>query len=365
MRWRPRMWWLVVGVLLMLGMTGCWDQHPVEFRTAVTAIAMDPGSTPGQYVYTFLFPNVTITPNSLASTPSQREFYTIRVHAASLIQAIQAVQRRHSRTLYLGQLRILALSTQLPPAVWRTTIQILADSGRFVMTFWLVAAPNAQAVINMLPPSEVVPDVALYRALSCRCQPIVWPGRAWSTWAAASTPGISPAVVEVHADHQQFTLDQLAVLGSHVMLWSPAATEGWAYLTGRIHLATISVSVDHTPLSVGLIRGMSHVRIVQHGPTTVVEAHLQYSGEFLGSAAGTEGDSLRLDRTVEHAVSHQIQQRITAAWDAARATDTDPMGFHRDGTWADARMDPAIHGWTHWTLESTVQFTIRDEGILR
>ncbi|PSR23499.1 MAG: hypothetical protein C7B45_02880 [Sulfobacillus acidophilus] len=349
--------------LLALSLSGCWDQHPVEMRAAVAAIGIDPAPGVGQANYTFTFPNVTTTAASLATTPQSQEFYAIHVTAPNLLSALLSAQRRESRTLYLGQVRIVCLSSALPTRIWRSTLMTMADSGRFVLTTWIVGAPNAAAVVSLIPPVEVVPEVGLYNALTCRCQGIRWPGRGWRVWSEIVTPGITPSVVWVHPHQGQFTLTRLLVLRSpYPVSWSPEATIGWSYLTGRLLRDNISVTLDHTPLVVGLIRGRSHLAIHHRQSTIAASVHLDYSGVILGNVSGS--DAIGLDRQVERQVANRIQSYVQAAWLEAQRTDTDPMGWHRSAIWSDAAW-ASDRGWSHWSLTCWVHFTLREEGVLR
>ncbi len=355
----------VAAMLLGASLTGCWDQHPVEFRAPVAGISIDPTSRPDRYAFTFLFPNVTITASSIESIPTDQQFYSISVTAPTLIQAVDDVQHRQSRALYMGQVRILCLSTRLPVQVWRSVLQESADSGRFVMTFWVLTSPEARKVLESISPSEVVPDVALYRALNSRVQPVLWPGRGWRVWEDMVTPGISPAVMEVHPSGQQVALHQLAVLGPHgIVRWDGDQTDGWAYAVGRVIRETETVRVDQQATSVGLIRAHTRTRVVRTPSGVVVQLHLRCSGEVVGGGVGQQ-DSIAMDRKVEERVADLIQQKVLAAWREAVATHTDPMGFHRLAHWSDARITDNAADWSRWTLETQVRFALRDEGALR
>lgn len=350
-------------IMLMGGLTGCWDQHPVDTRAAIAAIGIDPGPAPGEQRYVFVFPNVTTTAGSLSSISPSRQFYTIPVVATGLLAALATAQRQESRTLYLGQVRILYLSTKLSTKVWRRTLVTMADSGRFVLTTWVVAAPNASRAVSVVSPVEVVPEVGLYNALVCHCQNIRWPGRGWRVWAAVATPGISPAVVRAIPVQDRFRLSDIAVLGAHhVVLWPSAATLGWAYLTGRVTQGAMTVRVGHARRDVGLIRGTRQLRFVTHGSHVTALLHLDYTGVLFSVPGGT--DSVRQNRAVEAAVVQQIQNDIQAAWAEAQQSQTDPMGWHRDAGWSGLPVTQTIT-WRHWSWAATVNFTLREEGILR
>jgi hypothetical protein len=270
----------------------------VEDRAAVAAIGVDPTRTPGVERYTFTFPNVTTTTSSLASISSARQFFTISVAAANLLQALAKVQRRESRTLYLGQVRIVCLSSRLPTATWQQCLNLLADSGRFVLTTWVVAAPNAASLVAAAPPTEVVPEVALYNALACRCQALRWPGRAWRLWAEALTPGVSPATVLVESHGAAFILTQLIVVGAtRLSVWNPEATAGWAYLTDHVLRDTVTVPLKPVPVVVTLIRGHSQIAFHRRGPDLIAHSTLWYSGVLVGVRGGA--DAVSQDARVE------------------------------------------------------------------
>lgn len=352
-------------MLLSTSLTGCWDQHPVEFRAPVAAIAVDPTKTPGQYLYTFSFPNVTVTATSIESVPTSEQFFHIKVQAPSLIKAVEEVQRRQSRGLYLGQIRVMCISSRLPIKVWQQTLQQTADSGRFVMTFWMVTSPIAQQTVEMTPPTEVVPDVALYRALNNRIQPVLWPGRSWRIWARMVTPGISPAVLDVDPSQEFLALHQLTVLSDHgPVVWSTEASDGWAYAQGRVQSGTEVVQVDGESASVGLIRGRANAHVERTASGAVVKLKVSCSGVVIEGIMG-QGDSSEMEKKVEAKVAQHIQQKILAAWHEALKTHSDPMGFHRLAHWSDSRINDNAGDWSGWQLETRVHFTLRDEGVLR
>jgi hypothetical protein len=362
MRWRLTLVQLMTALVMAVSITGCWDQHPVEYRATVAAIAIDPSQSPGHYVYTFLFPNATTTTSSLESTPRSEQFYTIKVSAASLSQAVGAVQNRQSRSLYLGQLRLLVLSTRLPTAQWMHVLNGVADSGQFVLTFWVIAAKSASAVVSLTPPTEVVPEVALYQALRCKCQSFRWQGSAWRAWTQAHTPGMNVSFPYVIPESGHPVLGRIVVLGARPIQWNQLQTEGYAYLDNRITRDAFSVYVHHSPMAVTEIRGRSSVRVVRKGPRIIANVRLRYSGELLSGTIGD--DNSHTIRQVEQAAANKIQESAVAAWRESVATNMDPMGFHRLALWTDSRISPNIN-WSQWELHTTVSFTLRNAGTLR
>lgn len=368
MSYRRRMAWC--GLLCSLGVLlgGCWDQRPVESRAAVSAIAIGPTRHPGWYRYTFVFPNVTTTPSSLATTPSSQQFYHLTVTAPTLGEALTAAQLRQSRLLYLGQVRIVALSVRLPSAVWRATLEDMVQSGRFVLTYWLVGSRQAERVATLAPPSEVVPEVAVYRALSCHCQPLLWSDRAWRVWTRTVTPGDTAWVPNVEAMGDHFTLTGLDMLTPHgVSVWAWPATWGWGYLTGHVQNGTLTGqgTSGQRPWVLTRLHGSTHLTFVSSPRGVTVTDVLQYRGTLAGGGADAEPGS----RAVQEAAARQITALAWGAIRRARTERVDPFGWHRDWGWTDAEA-AATHpswgrSWAAWHVQVRVTVAIANDGVLR
>ncbi len=351
--------------LLLVGASGCWDQIPVEWRAVITAIGVDPTRHPGIDRYTFVFPNVSLTTGTLPTTPTNQEFYSITANAPSLMMALRAVQARQSRMLYLGQLRILALSTRLPVSVWQRTLNATADSGRFVLTLWTVATPVAANLVRIVSPTQMVPEFALYRALNSQSQPIIWPGRAWKVWVDTVTPGISPSVADVlPVGSDSFRLGPLYVLGAKPSIWSPEATRGWAYLTGRVRREGMRVAIPQGRFTLSFIRGKTSLSFHRVGSSVRVDSRLSYAGVITTNAAMAHSEAM--NDALQRAAARKILREALIAWRTALATHTDPMGWHRDLHWTDSRIPIAAGAslWRGWSLTLSVHFAVHDEGAL-
>ncbi len=357
--------WGALCILLAAGLTGCWDQRPVETRAAVTAIGIDPGKHPGLYRFTFVFPNVTTTTTSIATTPATQEFFHYTVSAANLADAFSAIQRRQSRVLYLGQIRLLALSTRVPSEVWRRFLQTAVQSGPMVLTFVVVGTSNAQSLVALVPPSEVVPELALYRTLTCDCQPFLVASRAWHVWVQMETPGITPIVPQVMVHEDNYVLRGIDLLApGRPVTWPLADTWGWAYATGHVHEGTVTVNERGEPVTVGRILGHQDLSFHVLDGRIVLNDHLRYTGQLVAGGDAL-GNPITTDRTIERAVASRLLTMAQQAVKRAQASGTDPFGWHRDLHWTDASAASPGLSWRRWQVRLTVQFLLQNEGVLR
>ncbi|MGC8487614.1 MAG: hypothetical protein ACP5QO_05255, partial [Clostridia bacterium] len=125
---------IVVTALLAVVLSGCWDQRPVNNRDVITTIGIDPGPQPGEYRWTFVFPNPTTEPIGLGGGPGGPEVFSTTVLARTLAGAISDAQNSNTRQIYLGQTRMVVFSTRLPAATWYQVMDALNRTGAVVET---------------------------------------------------------------------------------------------------------------------------------------------------------------------------------------------------------------------------------------
>ncbi|NMP22041.1 hypothetical protein HIJ39_06700 [Sulfobacillus sp. DSM 109850] len=225
----------VLGAMLLL-LSGCWDQRPVEGRVLVEAVGVAPTTRPDTWAWTFVFPNPTESVSSLSSLSPSDQIYAVTVSAATWTGALLKAQERTTRDLYFGQFRVLAISPRLPAASWDRLISTFNRSGRVLKTFWIVAGHPAAAVVATAPVSEGAPLYALFKLLACHCQPYFWAQRAWQVWDRLTTPGVKAPTVPVITVAGPHVLNTaFATVGPRRVSISSACTSaGWAYLTQHV-----------------------------------------------------------------------------------------------------------------------------------
>lgn len=359
----------LIGTLL-LSLSGCWDQLPVETRAVVDTVGVDPTAQPNLLQWTFTFPNVSVTPTTLGTSSKSDEYYQLVVDAPDFATALRRVQSRTTRDLYFGQIRVVALSTKLPAPTWIHLIDTFNRSGRMLKTFWIVGTSNAQRAVTIKPPTATVPEQALSRAFACHCQPMQLGERAWQVWRDLATPGqtaVVPYVVPLADDHWE--IQQLVTVTRHQLtVWSIPATEGWAYLTHRVR--KLSVSGPSSAAGTFAI-----TRIQEQAPQT----HLTVAGSgvqfhvtlrvhgYLEELPADVEITPPLEQRIEQQASRQIGQMVMGALAQARRTGTDPFGWHRILRWshgAEVAADPAVAtGWSPWQVTVQVHFAINNEGV--
>lgn len=364
-RWR---WvWVLLGVMGLS--TGCWDQRTVASRAVVLAVAVDPGPRPGVWAWTFDLPRVTaLSSSTISSIVSANAYFSLTVLSGSYADALLKAQERVARDLYFGQMRILALSTQLPTAAWIHVVDTFNRTGLVRKTFYVVAAPNAAALFKAPLSADSEPSFLLQKLFTADSQPYVFKEQAWKIWDDIVTPGITAVVPVVEVTPQQtIVVNQLAVLSSpRVALWPRPVAAGWAYLTGHVTKATWTLS-DQSVRGIGmtLIRGKARWTIRRRGRQVEVSGTLTYRGilEEYPQRLGWEPSRLH---HIERIVADGIVKAGLRTLKMAEADHIDPFGWHRNLLWQEGQENVLrpleTVSWQGWHVRFAVRVSVLGQG---
>jgi spore germination protein KC len=366
---RRRPWFrLVLAALLLLPLlTGCWDSIAISDQAPVIALGVGPGRQ-GQLTWTFVVPNPAITESSLANLSPSQMYYTLRVEAPSFPEAVSAVQTGLARHLFLGQLQVVAWSSRLTASTIRALVTDLNDDGTVDKTFWAVATPHPAELLRTTGQSisEPVPGYYLADLFTCgQCQPLSLGTRGWRVWTHLLTPGLSLAVPYATPTG---TVDQLVVYGAHgpPVVWTPGATGGWAYLTGRVAADSVAVRTVFGRAVVDTASVMRRVRVVPDGRGLTVGVHLFVSARVV-SLPPTVVLTASTEAALTRAVATRIARMALTAIQTATHDDVDPFGFTRTALWEQGLWLSADRSGLVWPVRhAAVTVTVRlvNEGIM-
>lgn len=350
-------------------LTGCWDQRPIEQRAIVVAIGVSAHDR-----WTFLFPNVAVTASSLSSLGETKQFYAIEVHAPSYTVALHRVQLQSSRQVSMGDLEVIDVSSDLTGSQLSRIVDAMTLSGSVPSQVWLTASQTSPSMLVMQhPPQTIVPVYYLSSYFSCHgCHAAGYGVRAWEWWDQWETPGVSPILPMFTPTAQGAAVRQMLVYGGHgaPRLMPRTVTEGYAYLTGKVHSGTLRILVDGQPFVITPIVGQasSQVRLT---PTTVdVRVTLHAQGE-MQMADMRPGIILTpaIERAVDQAAGRRLVQLSLAAIDWANHTHTDPFGYAKRAAWFQTAVAQSIPPQQLVTLpidaQVMAQVVVQGEGLVR
>ncbi|MDA8200334.1 MAG: hypothetical protein M0Z54_13075 [Thermaerobacter sp.] len=356
MRWQAR-WAAVAALLLSLTLlAGCWDQKGISDRAAalMVSIAWNPS---GRSDWTFYFPNPTVTVNSQSQIKSTQQLYTVAVAADSWAGAERAAQRLLDRHLYLGQLKVLLWSSNLPADAAATLVDAYNRQGiSSKVTYVGVAQAPSLPHLLQASPQEVVPRLKWQHVFSCApCEAIQLSEPFWHVWDDVHTPGMSPVAPYITSSG---ALSQIAVYGHRgpPVIFTPQQTLGWALLTSRVTREVLTLSRGGERYAVTGVHGRATTRVAWTGGPLQVDVHVAMSGALAQAPYGTAGRPADI-RAIETTAARLLLADCEAAVREANARHVDPFGYARSLLFAHPE-------WVHhpglaWpALSSHVAFTV-------
>ncbi|MGC8488549.1 MAG: Ger(x)C family spore germination C-terminal domain-containing protein [Clostridia bacterium] len=345
----------LLAILLVL-LSGCGDQRAPSNTAIVLAIAVS-----ARHQWTFLFPNPAVTVSSLASKASGSEFYTISVTASSYPAALARVQEQSARVVFTQDVKVIVLGAALSGPQVAQIVSSMTESGLVPARAWLVATQASPAQVLMhYTPQTTVPVYALADYFDCAsCHYTDLGVRGWQWWVRSMTPGVSPVLPVARPTATGLDVSRLLVYptqGRPVLMPAPL-TVGWAYLSGKVHEASLALTVDGHPYVLSSMGASARVRCVRVAGTVDVTVRMQAHGEIANSPPQRvllPQDETRVEAAGAAALAHLAARTIS--W--ANHTHTDPFGYAMQASWG----QPADVALTPLPIRARIWVTVRVQG---
>lgn len=342
--WR---WALALALLTPLA-AGCWDQLPRMGIAEVSALGVEPAPH-GRYRWEFVFPNVTISAANLVNLSPGKQYSALTVVRRTFPAALQAVQDRLSRIVYVGQLQVLALADTLSTPQAASIVTALNQMAPLPKSFWTVTGPPPLVPWLVASPARqiVVPQYELADIFSCHCLSMIVQQRGWKFWASLITPGGSAVLPWI--DGPRLAIDRVAVYPAtgRPLLMSRQETRGFAYLTGRMRRGVLTVTHGGRSVTLNYLRDSTVVALQRTAGTIVAHIAIDARGKVAAESAPVP------TATVGTWIAQAIAADSRAAVAFANRTHTDPFGWARTLSWTRhaALADVAPNRWAALPLK--------------
>lgn len=234
---------MVATGLLLLSLSGCWNDRALNERDLVLTIGISPAKQSGQIEVTFQIP----TPSGLtamqaggsAGGSSSPQFFDVQGIGPNLPLAFTVAQAKVSRDLYLGQIEMLALSTRLSPTLLYRTVAALDRLGPMDKTPYIISTMGSVTkIIAHQSHQEKLPALYFETLFLCKsCQTNALGVHFWQFAERLHTPGISAVLPQVDLSSSGYTVDKVSVYRGYryVTTLSPSLTQDYGLLAGVSH----------------------------------------------------------------------------------------------------------------------------------
>lgn len=325
---------MVAAGLLLLGLSGCWNDRALNERDLVLTMGVSPAKQSGQIEVTFQIP----TPSGLTAMQaggrsgggSSPQFFDAQGIGPNLPLAFTEAQAKVSRDLYLGQIEVLALSTTLSPVLLHRAVAALDRLGSMDKTPYVIATSNSMTqVIEHQSQQEKLPALYFETLFLCKsCQTNALGMHFWQFAERLHTPGISAVLPRVDLSSSGYTVDKISVYrGYHyVTTLSPSLTQDYGLLADTSHKDGLFLA---KPFQSGLraIDAKTSIR------TKLAKGHLKSALDVKVKATLDSLSTYTATPTqvaqVSKAASMLLSRRLAHFLALTQKLDVDPLGIGR------------------------------------
>lgn len=333
----------VMQVLLILslltGLTGCWDDRPIDMRSLVLVMGVAPAPH-GQLKVLLQIP----TPSALtslvggaggAASSSAPSSFVLTGIGPSVGAAISAAQGQSDRDIYLGQVQMVFFSTHLSAQQFALVVEFLSRLGPFDKTaFAAVAQGSLYRLLSYHPASSRLSALYFTTLFSCsKCQRIDMKRSVFSVEKRYVSPTDSIWLPVVYRGPTNYIVDTIAVYEKNrvAVILSPQQSVALSYAMAKTTKATVALSEPF---------GLADVRALNATPTvsTTLKGHQLYLSVKLGvtgvidTLPAAQASPSHLDR-IEAGVNRQIAHQVLQTLVLLQSKGADPVGFGRRLLW--------------------------------
>ncbi|OLZ10592.1 hypothetical protein BFX06_08430 [Sulfobacillus thermosulfidooxidans] len=351
---RKRSWAKLLFVAILgMSLTGCWDNRPVDSRALVFTLGIEPSPKQNEFRMIFQFP----TPPAMAkySKGSGGSSQTPPVadivgQGKSVAQCFNAAQSQVSRDLYLGQIQLIAISTQLSAPLLTRVLYSLDRIGTLDQTPFLFATSQPlEKVMSVNTDQEDFPTLYYTTLFACqRCQTDALGVRLWQFAANAATPGVDPYLpqVTVKTKTDEIDVDRIALYQHlrYVGTLDANQTMTFGILKGLAH--KVSLFLPREEATLRAIHGPAHLTVTEHNGAVYATFNIKLHSTLEGikTQTETEGQLAELSREGSAILAH----RCLALLQNLQKMDVDPLGVGRKFDW---RYPQEFTSFKHWHQE--------------
>lgn len=323
---------------LLVSLTGCWDDRPIDMRELVLVMGVAPGPhhqltvllevpTPGALT--------SLVGSSGAASTGAASTFLLTGSGPSLGAAISAAQAQSDRDIYLGQVQMVFFSSHLSPAQFTSALDFFTRLGPFDKTAYAaVSKGSLQRTMSFHPAQSRVSALYFTTLFSCtRCQRIDLKRTVFTLEKRYKTPGASIWLPVVYPGPTDYIVDSLAVYDQNrvAMMLSPNESLALSYVLGTVTKGTLALQEPFGLVGVRAVHSTASTSTVLKGHRLELTVKLQVSGAIDTLAPGKASKS-NLDR-IEAGANRMIAQETLKELVLLQTKGLNPVAFGRRLLW--------------------------------
>jgi spore germination protein KC len=376
---KPKHYFLLICLLLLPALSGCWDLLEVDKRTFVTTIGIDTNPR-GEATVTVQIPLANhMTPSTASSgaQPQGKQFSTVSFSAKTVGGALNALQAKTYRDLVLEQNKSIIISEEVARQGVKALTEFLIRNPKAPPQALVFVANNhtAREILSSTPIQETLPGMEFNQASQLKIKTTwtyytpIWEFE--KNLTHASTDAIAP-LIDFDPDDKTYLVAGLAVFnGDHLAgKLDMAETQFFGLLSGLMRAGGITLNLPgNETLTLRNVLGGTSIKVekTKDGlPFFLVKTSITGSLNELISARKEVTPSY--SRRLQSAIEKELTSKLTEVVKKLQSYNSDVVNFgeelrvqHQD-LWKQIKWKeiyPAV------PFEIKVKATIERDGVYR
>ncbi|NMP23721.1 Ger(x)C family spore germination C-terminal domain-containing protein [Sulfobacillus harzensis] len=332
-----RLWFGLLCVVLIFGLSGCGSSVPVDERALVLILGFAPGQ--GNTIrMLFQIPTSTeLTSVTSGTNSSGKQFYTVEATGATPGRAFAKAQTMVGQDLYLGQVQLIAFSSKLSAAQMAQVQDWLNRLGTMDNSAYVAATSSVDRLFERQPAAQIPPAVYIYDTFSCpRCSAVDFQQRQWTLETQLANdlaPDHSMWMPWIEANQSGFRIANVVVYRHFqpAIVLTRAQTVDLGYLMGRTKKGDLMITWRNHTIGIRSIVASSHYRIRwQSG-----RMHIFLTMHFVGTLEEAVDMQLHADtvKSVEHLAAQKLGAQVLSTLVLLQQHGTNPVDYGERYAW--------------------------------
>lgn len=336
---------LIVSILLLIVLTGCWSRRELNELSIVTAIAID--KVEEKYKVTAQILNVD---EIVGETQGNRPVVsTYTMEGRTVFEALRMLITQTPRKLYVAHLRLLVLGEDIAKEGIQKPIDFLSRDHEFRTDFFIVISKekDAESILNVLTPIEKNPAVKIYNSIEDSEQ----------AWAPTKGVRLNELITKLIAEGDNPTLtgvfitgekkkggamnnveripsptmieiDHLGVFkGDQLIGWlNKDEGKGYNYITDNVQTTLGVREIEGTSITIEIFNSTTDVKALVKDQEAKIVVSMELEGS-IGEVYGETTIDEEMISKVEKGFEEQLSELVCVSISKAKEFKTDIFGF--------------------------------------
>jgi Ger(x)C family germination protein len=268
---------ILIPLLSMALLSGCWDKVEIENRAFVVAMGIDKGENEN-YAITLSIPILN------KEDEDEKPAHVNTAEGETLLAALKKLDAKNDKNLYYGQTKLVVLGTEIleNKELLEAAINTLEDKLEATRRIHVVAAKSPEKILATKPPGEILPGS--YIPNMYRDKDKIGGASFTLDFERLSTKSSKVAIVpKIEAEEDELKLSGAAVLenSKKTGLLSPEELQGylWAFCGGN--QGAVITAENNSSLAVEKHKTQITFRSAKPAPRVTIDVHV--TGKLYGN----------------------------------------------------------------------------------